>query len=499
MADVFISYSRHDRNRVRLIAEALAVEGFTVWWDPKIKPGTKWNALIRRELEGAACVVTCWTRSSAKSEWVLAETTAGANRRVPVPLMLQRCEPPIPFNMTQSADLTQWRGDGRDPERRAALERIRALVEQRRRMVAAAPPPGEAHGAEYRGGAPGGAGAGDIYTPGPSRMGPRIATFLIGTGIATLLLTGGVWGGLAALDYLNRPQTEAETAAPPAPTDVGAPAPSEAATETPADTTPAAPQSPAPTPPRQNPAQAPEPTATAPEPPASSPPRDDPRSVASLDDCANRLAALCPNASGTAPGFRSDGRLSELERAFLRNMRLAVDEPIDGATSSACLNALQQRQSQRASRNSAYTQACAQLDFPTADPPPSDTPRPQVRVPIDPGVILQTPPRQQAPTSAPPVTAQQAAEPVAEMDRCLNAMARACTYFTPSGYPQGYRVDGQISPEERRLLNTPEFPNPGQSTDANIRFCESAIRQGQGGDIPSTPLARACYATQARF
>ena len=52
MPDVFISYARADRKHVRLIALALQKEGFSVWWDPKIKPGKKWNDSIRRALAG---------------------------------------------------------------------------------------------------------------------------------------------------------------------------------------------------------------------------------------------------------------------------------------------------------------------------------------------------------------------------------------------------------------------------------------------------------------
>ena len=44
MADIFLSYSQKDKDRVRLLAAALLQEGFSVWWDPKI--GAEFNSLM---------------------------------------------------------------------------------------------------------------------------------------------------------------------------------------------------------------------------------------------------------------------------------------------------------------------------------------------------------------------------------------------------------------------------------------------------------------------
>ena len=43
MADVFISYKREDRERVRPIVDALLAEDFSVWWDVGIAGGAAWR------------------------------------------------------------------------------------------------------------------------------------------------------------------------------------------------------------------------------------------------------------------------------------------------------------------------------------------------------------------------------------------------------------------------------------------------------------------------
>ncbi len=331
MTDVFISYARADRDRVRLIAHGLAAEGFAVWWDPAIKPGKKWNDVIRKSLESAAAVVTLWTPASAKSNWVVAESNHANNRRALVPALLKRCDPPIPFNMIQSADLTHWRGDGADPEWRALLERVRALVEAKRRLVAAAPPPGEAHGAERVGARPGSSAAADQYRRAPrGGLGPRVSRFLATTGVTALVLTAGLWIGGVLIDIANGPSRapsgppRMETADAPAPADpfdTAALAPAEIEPDPLPATTPLPARS-APQPPVET-TPPPEPSPSAPA--DALPPAPEPRAEAGLDACASRLVAACPTASGRAAlDFTRDGVLNAEEARFLTAMRISV-------------------------------------------------------------------------------------------------------------------------------------------------------------------------------
>lgn len=371
MADVFISYARADRSRIRLIAQALMAEGFSVWWDPEIKPGKKWDDLIRRELEGAAAVVTCWTRASAQSKWVLAETSFADGQKKLAPAIVQSCVPPIPYNMVQSADLTRWRGNPDDLEWVALLGAVKTLVDARRKLAAVAPPPpGEAEAAQAAATAP--VAATDIgyeaerYVP--SQVRGRAKGFPVGRVLAGVGLTAALtMGVLASPDLMRqveeltaRPQVAATAPLPepplpppaePSPFDAAAPAePLETAaidphtiepptTATPPVLTPPpAPPKPAPTPtpPPQRPAigdhGAVKPVSVTPLTPAP-----DPRKPwTDLDTCAQTLAARCPATTARRPGFAQDGVITAQEGAFLREVGVET-RVIDASVAQRCL------------------------------------------------------------------------------------------------------------------------------------------------------------------
>jgi hypothetical protein len=439
MTDVFISYARADRNRVRPIALALAAEGFSVWWDPEIKPGAQWNAAIRKALENAACVLTCWSKKSAKSQWVVAETTHGAGRKVLVPVTIQLCEPPIPFNMTQSADLSSWRGDGADPEWQGVLEQVRRLVEAKRRLAAAPPPPGEAYGAPRAPEAPvAGAEEPFAYTPSPRRFGPRLAQMLLGGAVVSLVLTAGVFLAPVVNDAWKSdrhpdpasPETEAGPAAPidavpdpglaqkdPAlppspqspqspPSPLSPPAPSQApySDQSLQQTAPQAPVAPAPTGPSTQ------------RPSAAGP-------AAELDACANRLSVLCPGgAGGAAAGFRADGRLSAAETDFLNALQIFVSPPTQEAV-AACQSVLQRRASgaSTTNRRTVFDQACATLAAPPASPSPAPAALPGAN-PREPPAGQTTPARTPTAPAATPREPPAAAPPPSAVTAIIEAL-----------------------------------------------------------------------------
>lgn len=73
MADIFISYSKAERDQAARLAGMLGMEGYSVWWDTDLDPGDNYTEIIRNELDNASVVVVIWTPAATKSEWVLSE------------------------------------------------------------------------------------------------------------------------------------------------------------------------------------------------------------------------------------------------------------------------------------------------------------------------------------------------------------------------------------------------------------------------------------------
>ena len=142
--NVFISYSRRDRERVNQLADALQGEGLSVWWDPNLVPGRKFRQMIAEQLAAADCVVVVWTAASLESDWVQDEAEEARVRGVLIPVMMDPVKAPAGFRQVQAADLSQWSGNAQHPEFRALVQAAKTLA-QMARSTAPTPPirPGE--------------------------------------------------------------------------------------------------------------------------------------------------------------------------------------------------------------------------------------------------------------------------------------------------------------------------------------------------------------------
>src|SRR5688500_3578646 len=116
MADIFISYARVDRERARALAAELVLEGWSVWWDRDIPPGRTFDDVIEEALSGAKCVIVLWSRDSVRSEWVKAEASDAARRRILVPVLADEVTPPLEFRRIQSAALLDWGNLAANPD-----------------------------------------------------------------------------------------------------------------------------------------------------------------------------------------------------------------------------------------------------------------------------------------------------------------------------------------------------------------------------------------------
>lgn len=65
-------------------------------------------------LREARAVVVLWSPRSVVSRWVRAEATIADRNKTFMPVMIEACERPIMFELTQTAELTHWKGDPQD-------------------------------------------------------------------------------------------------------------------------------------------------------------------------------------------------------------------------------------------------------------------------------------------------------------------------------------------------------------------------------------------------
>lgn len=132
MTDIFLSYNREDQTSAKLFAEGFVAQGFDVWWDTTLRAGEAYDEVTEAALRSAKAVVVLWSTRSVVSRWVRAEATVALKNGTLVPCMIEPCDRPIMFELTQTAELGHWRGDPNDAAWRAFLADVRLFVENDR-------------------------------------------------------------------------------------------------------------------------------------------------------------------------------------------------------------------------------------------------------------------------------------------------------------------------------------------------------------------------------
>lgn len=130
MSDVFVSYKAEDRKRVRPLVEALEADGYSVWWDEQIGGGAAWRHAIETELNAAKCVIVAWSKRSVGPEgtFVQDEAARAQQRRVYVPVTIDKVHVPLGFGEMQALSLVGWRGDRSDPRYLAVLAAVQRIA-----------------------------------------------------------------------------------------------------------------------------------------------------------------------------------------------------------------------------------------------------------------------------------------------------------------------------------------------------------------------------------
>jgi TIR domain len=154
MPDVFVSYKKTDRDRVRPLVEHLRATGLDVWWDEGIAPSMSWRAEIAKQLDAAKCVVAVWTTASVDHEqgqWVMEEANDGLSRRILAPVRLDLVQPPLGFREVQFADLAAWSGGAEDPRLTHFIAVVKSIVAREPMAVGPTPTSFEAPGIKMSG------------------------------------------------------------------------------------------------------------------------------------------------------------------------------------------------------------------------------------------------------------------------------------------------------------------------------------------------------------
>ena len=95
---------------------------------PSLTPGEAYDEVTEAALRTAKAVVVLWSKKSVASRWVRAEATLADRNKTLVPCMIEPCERPIMFELTQTAELSHWQGDATDKAWLAFVAGVRRFV-----------------------------------------------------------------------------------------------------------------------------------------------------------------------------------------------------------------------------------------------------------------------------------------------------------------------------------------------------------------------------------
>ena len=140
LEDIFLSYNREDQAVARTYAEAFEREGLSVWWDTALRSGDAYDEVTEAALRNAKAVVVLWSPRSVVSRWVRAEATVADRNGTLLPLMIEPCDRPIMFELTQTADLIGWNGSTDDTRWGGFIDDVQRLL-GRERVPRPAPAP----------------------------------------------------------------------------------------------------------------------------------------------------------------------------------------------------------------------------------------------------------------------------------------------------------------------------------------------------------------------
>ena len=105
---IFISYKREDKRIAKKLFTLLQEDGFTVWWDQKIKAGESFVSKIHEQAEKCDVLIALYSLKALQSKYIEAEATYAFEHNKLIPIIIENIELPIPFRTTQYINFIHW-------------------------------------------------------------------------------------------------------------------------------------------------------------------------------------------------------------------------------------------------------------------------------------------------------------------------------------------------------------------------------------------------------
>ena len=103
-AYIFISYAHKDSDRVFQIVNELAAQGYRIWYDEGIAPGSEWPENIAQHLNAAGMVMAFLSPNAVASPHCRREINFALSKRKPfLSVVLEKTEMPLGMEMQLSA------------------------------------------------------------------------------------------------------------------------------------------------------------------------------------------------------------------------------------------------------------------------------------------------------------------------------------------------------------------------------------------------------------
>jgi len=122
--DVFISYKREDRPLVEPIVRLLKQLAIDTWIDDQLEAGECYPDRLNLQIDSCRAHIVAWSTRSIQSPWVRAEAERGRQRGTLIPIFLEACDPPAPFNILHTPSLAGWSGEQTDAPWRVVLDAL---------------------------------------------------------------------------------------------------------------------------------------------------------------------------------------------------------------------------------------------------------------------------------------------------------------------------------------------------------------------------------------